>query len=162
MVRGADARPAMRRARTSLGPAGRTYPLSDAVTAVAEGIERRAPIVVVPGYLKAMLALRGILTPVIGRLAAKRYPQFGALVDEEAARFAAEGSAAVGPGGRRGCPPPGSAEASKPRFDWASGLRGLVSRIPEPASCRLLEPKLALRARLNAPSALLIGGSVAA
>jgi len=106
MVRGADERPALRRARTSLGPAGRTYPLSDAVTAVAEGIERRSPVVVVPGYLKVMLALRGVLTPIIGRLAAQRYPQFGALVDEEAARFAAEGSAAVGPGGAAGMSTP--------------------------------------------------------
>ncbi len=122
MVRGADERPALRQARTSLGPAGRKAPLSDAVGAVANGIETRAPIVVVPGWLKGMLALRGVLTPLIGRLAARRYSQHADIVDEEARRYTADGAAAVGPGGAAGM-------ATGNRFDAGRDIDGSPAEV---------------------------------
>jgi NAD(P)-dependent dehydrogenase (short-subunit alcohol dehydrogenase family) len=65
MVREADAHPATRRSRITMG----TAPLSAAVDAIVAGVERRARVVYAPRQLAPMLALRGILNPLANRLA---------------------------------------------------------------------------------------------
>ncbi|MDQ3644338.1 MAG: SDR family oxidoreductase, partial [Actinomycetota bacterium] len=62
MVRGTDAHPAFRGLRAKLpGPAAKTYPVSAVGDAVLDGIARRRRVVVVPGWVRAAIALRGIL-----------------------------------------------------------------------------------------------------
>lgn len=68
MVAGADRHPAIGFARANLpGPFGKTYPVSAAGEAVAEGVERRRRWVVVPGWARLLLMLRGVLGPVFDR-----------------------------------------------------------------------------------------------
>jgi NAD(P)-dependent dehydrogenase (short-subunit alcohol dehydrogenase family) len=65
IVAGADRHPAIGFARANLpGPLGKTYPVSAAGTAVAEGIERRRRWIVVPGWARLLLLLRGVLFPI--------------------------------------------------------------------------------------------------
>jgi signal transduction histidine kinase len=61
LVAAGDEHPAFVYFRSQLrGPAGRTYPLSHAVNAVERGIRRRAKRVVAPGWVRALLATRGV------------------------------------------------------------------------------------------------------
>src|SRR5829696_5834096 len=101
MVRGADAHPAIGRLREQMGgPMNRTYPLSKAGQALAEGIEKRRRWVVVPAYARAMIVLRTLLQPLVDREAQKRAAEADALfmadVEERGAALASTG---VGPGG---------------------------------------------------------------
>ena len=101
MVRGADARPGIGTMRSRIGgPLSKTYPLSDVATAVAEAVERRAKHVTVPGWVRALLPLRGLLAPLIEREGARAVP---AVEQEMEAVIAREGAAAatapVGAGG---------------------------------------------------------------
>jgi NAD(P)-dependent dehydrogenase (short-subunit alcohol dehydrogenase family) len=65
MVAGADRHPAIGFARAKLpGPFARTYPVSAAGAAVAEGVERRRRWIVVPGWARLLLLLRGVLFPI--------------------------------------------------------------------------------------------------
>lgn len=101
MVRGADARAGVGTVRRRVGgPVGRTYPLSDVATAVAQGVERRARHVTVPGWIRALLLLRGPLAPLIDRQGRRDVP---ALEREMAAAIEREGAASatapVGAGG---------------------------------------------------------------
>jgi len=101
MVRGADARSGIAgmRARIS-GPAGKTYPLSDVAEAVAQGVERRARHVTVPGWVRALIALRGPLATVLDRQGRRQVPAIEAQMREVIARDgAAAASAPVGAGG---------------------------------------------------------------
>ena len=102
MVRGADDaaghRPAMRQ-RIS-GPAGKTYPLSDVAAAVAQGVERRARHVTVPGWVRALLALRGVIAPLLSARAASRSPPRARVAQTVIDRDgAAAATAPVGAGG---------------------------------------------------------------
>ena len=99
MVRGGDAHPAFAGSRADLpGPLGTTYPVAQVGEAVLDGIARRRRWVTVPGWLRGVLALRGLwpLTDVVSRTRAKD-------MDERFARDAAERGAAassfVGAGG---------------------------------------------------------------
>lgn len=75
MVRGADARPAIGGMRKKIsGPASKTYPLSDVADAIAAGVEQRRRHVVVPGWIRAMLLLRGPLAPLLDRQARREVP----------------------------------------------------------------------------------------
>src|SRR5215218_6626512 len=101
MVRGADARPGIGTMRKGIGgPFGKTYPLSDVAAAVTQGVERRARHVVVPGWIRAALLLRGLLPPLADREARRTVP---AVEREMEAVIAREGAAAatapVGAGG---------------------------------------------------------------
>ncbi|HEV7774978.1 MAG TPA: SDR family oxidoreductase [Conexibacter sp.] len=101
MVRGADERPGIGTMRKGIsGPFGKTYPLSDVAAAVAQGVERRARHVVVPGWVRAALLLRGLMAPLAEREARKTVP---AVERELQAVIAREGAAAatapVGAGG---------------------------------------------------------------
>jgi NAD(P)-dependent dehydrogenase (short-subunit alcohol dehydrogenase family) len=68
MVRGADERSGIGTMRRRVaGPMSRTYPLSDVATAVATGVERRARHLMVPGWVRALLLLRGPLASLLDR-----------------------------------------------------------------------------------------------
>jgi NAD(P)-dependent dehydrogenase (short-subunit alcohol dehydrogenase family) len=68
MVRGADAHPAMGHLRGEAGgPFAKTYPLSAAGQAIADCIERRRRWVVVPGWCRALIVLRGALAPLLDK-----------------------------------------------------------------------------------------------
>jgi NAD(P)-dependent dehydrogenase (short-subunit alcohol dehydrogenase family) len=68
MVAGADSHPAIGFARANLpGPFGKTYPVSAAGEAVADGIERRRRWIVVPGWARLLLLFRGMLGHLFDR-----------------------------------------------------------------------------------------------
>jgi NAD(P)-dependent dehydrogenase (short-subunit alcohol dehydrogenase family) len=68
MVAGADRHPAIGFARANLpGPFGKTYPVSAAGRAVAKGVEQRRRWVIVPGWARLLLLLRGVLFPLVDR-----------------------------------------------------------------------------------------------
>jgi NAD(P)-dependent dehydrogenase (short-subunit alcohol dehydrogenase family) len=101
MVRGGDAHPALGRFREEAGwPFNKTYPLSSAGRAIADGIERRRRWVVVPPWGRALLVLRTALAPLLDRAsydtAAEADLEFMKDVEERGAQAA---SSPVGPGG---------------------------------------------------------------
>lgn len=64
MVTGIEADPAAVRARAAMpAPVRKTYPLEAAVASTVAGIARRADRVIYPRFLRAQLALRGLLGP---------------------------------------------------------------------------------------------------
>src|SRR5215218_2232117 len=70
MVRGADAHPAIGKLREQMGgPMNRTYPLSKAGQAIADGIEGRKRWVVVPAWARALVFARTVLQPLIEKQA---------------------------------------------------------------------------------------------
>ena len=102
MVRGADAHPATAAIRENMtGPLSKTYPLSKAGKAIADGIENRSRWVVVPGWARAMIFARTFLQPLIER----QGQQHVAEVDDAFLRDIEErgieaASGPVGPGGQ--------------------------------------------------------------
>jgi NAD(P)-dependent dehydrogenase (short-subunit alcohol dehydrogenase family) len=54
------------------GPISRTYPLEPAIEATVAGIERRARIICYPRFIRAMIALRGLLDTPLSDLAVRR------------------------------------------------------------------------------------------
>jgi NAD(P)-dependent dehydrogenase (short-subunit alcohol dehydrogenase family) len=101
LVRGADAHPAMDgfRARAS-GPLGKTYSVAAVAKAVADGMEQRRKIVVVPGWVKALIRLRGVIAPLVHREGLKGAPELDAAFEREIAERGAEDvSAPIGAGG---------------------------------------------------------------
>jgi NAD(P)-dependent dehydrogenase (short-subunit alcohol dehydrogenase family) len=101
MVRGADAHPVLGSLRQdNLGPFGRTYPVSAVGKAVAEGMERRRRWIVVPGWARAMIALRTLIQPLAERGGFDRAAEVDRLFQEDVQKRGAEvASAPVGPGG---------------------------------------------------------------
>jgi NAD(P)-dependent dehydrogenase (short-subunit alcohol dehydrogenase family) len=100
MVAGGDAHPAFTGTRTELkGPLGTTHPVEKAGEAVLDGIARRRRWVTVPGWLRAMLVLRG-LWPLTDRLALSRAPELDERFARDAAERGAAASAFVGAGGQ--------------------------------------------------------------
>jgi NAD(P)-dependent dehydrogenase (short-subunit alcohol dehydrogenase family) len=60
--------PAAQLLRASLpGFIRRTHPAADAARAVADGMERRARVVCHPRWVRAMLAARGVIQPLVDR-----------------------------------------------------------------------------------------------
>lgn len=102
MVRGADAHPAIGALReAATGPLAKTYPLSKAGRALADGIEKRRRWVVVPRYARAMIVLRTLIQPLVDREAQKMAPEADALfMADVEERGAAAASGPVGPGGQ--------------------------------------------------------------
>ena len=79
LVRGADAHPVFGSMRSQMpGPFGKTYPLGDAVRKTVEGIEKRRRVVAFPGWVKAMLVLRGVTGPLLDRGAGERTAEIDA------------------------------------------------------------------------------------
>lgn len=101
MVRGADERSGIGTMRRRVaGALSKTYPLSDVAVAVAQGVERRSRHVTVPGWVRAMIALRGVLPPLLERQVGRDVPaieqEMLAVIEREGAAAA---SAPVGAGG---------------------------------------------------------------
>jgi NAD(P)-dependent dehydrogenase (short-subunit alcohol dehydrogenase family) len=101
MVHGGDRHPVFGKMRSELpGPFGKTYPLSDAVRKIVEGVEGRRRVVAYPGWVKAMLFLRGVTGPLLDRGSADRAAEIDAAFSEDVAERGAEAaSAPVGAGG---------------------------------------------------------------
>ena len=134
MVRGADERRAIGGMREKIsGPIGRTYPLSDVADAVAQGVERRARHVTVPSWVRALLALRGVVAPLLDRQTRREVPaveqQMIAAIEREGAAAA---TAPVGAGGAADSAARGA--SSPPRASANSATP------PEPARRSALRP----------------------
>ncbi|HEY6781273.1 MAG TPA: SDR family oxidoreductase [Thermoleophilaceae bacterium] len=102
MVRGADAHPAMAGFRQQTpGPLGKTYSVASVGKAVADGMEQRRRWVVVPGWVRGLLALRGVIGPLIDRSARDAVPEAEAAFERDIAERGVEAvSAPVGVGGQ--------------------------------------------------------------
>jgi NAD(P)-dependent dehydrogenase (short-subunit alcohol dehydrogenase family) len=102
MVRGADAHPALGTLRADVpGPLGKTYPLSYAGQAIADGIEQRRRWVVVPGWARGLLVLRTALGPLLDKASLGPAAEADALFQADIARRGAKASSApVGAGGQ--------------------------------------------------------------
>lgn len=101
MVRGADSHPALGHLRgLTPSPFGKSYPLSGAGQAIADGIEQRRRWVVYPGWGRALLVARTALAPLIDRGAYERAAEADALFMKDVEERGAEtASAPVGAGG---------------------------------------------------------------
>ena len=103
MVRGADSHPTIGNLRhqMSRGPIGKTYPLSDAGQAIADGIEKRRRWIVVPPWARALLVLRTALAPLAERGSGDFAAEADRLFEADVADRGAEAaSKPVGPGGQ--------------------------------------------------------------
>jgi NAD(P)-dependent dehydrogenase (short-subunit alcohol dehydrogenase family) len=128
MVRGADAHPAVGALReTATGPLSKTYPLSKAGKALADGIDRRRRWIVVPPYARAMIVLRTLLQPLVEREGQKAAPEVDRLFLEDVGqRGVAAASGPVGPGGQAAL----SVQPETPRGGEADRIDGALE--PEP------------------------------
>ena len=101
MVRGADADPVGGSMRGKLkGPMAKTYPVAQAAEDVVQGIEQRAKRVLTPGWIRALIAARGLLQPLTDLQSARMAPEADRLALEQVrARGAAAASRPVGEGG---------------------------------------------------------------
>jgi len=100
LVRGGDENPAFKLLRDRLKwPAGKTYPVADAGSAIVRGIERRAAVVVAPRWVAAARLLRGFLAPAAAREAVQNAPEMMALLEAEYRRAGDAAARPVGAGG---------------------------------------------------------------
>jgi len=101
LVRGADSHPALKGRRDRLPSfARKSYPVAAVGDAVLEGVEKRARTIVVPGWVKVMKALRGVLWPLAERDALKQWPEDEAAFERDVAERGADAaSRPVGAGG---------------------------------------------------------------
>ena len=101
LVRGADRHPAYGSLRSKLPkPVAKTYPVSAVGDAVLDGVTRRRRMVVVPGWMRGMIAIRSALPLLTERTAADTAPDLDAAFERDVAdRGAAEASRPVGAGG---------------------------------------------------------------
>jgi len=100
MVAGADADPVGGMLRGVLkGPFAKTYPLSAVGDAVERGVQERSRRVVVPGWIKVLLAARGIVGPLADRGMRAHTAEADAAFEAEVERRGREASAPVGAGG---------------------------------------------------------------
>ena len=87
LVAAGDEHPAFAFFRSKLrGPAGRTYPLSDAADAMVAGIESRARRVVAPGWVRAVLFARGFIGRALERDARSWVPELVRIAEQEVER----------------------------------------------------------------------------
>jgi NAD(P)-dependent dehydrogenase (short-subunit alcohol dehydrogenase family) len=102
LVRGAEEHPAIGKLRqSSSGPLGKTYPLSMAGQAIADGIEGRARWIVVPGWARGLILFRSVLQPLVERFGRDSAAEADALfLADVEARGVEAASSPVGAGGR--------------------------------------------------------------
>ena len=101
LVRGGEQHPAYSQIRQRAPwPISKIYPVSDVGEAVADGVERRARLVLVPRWLRAILALRGVITPITDATSRREFPEIDARFEQDARERGAESSAPVGAGGQ--------------------------------------------------------------
>ena len=101
MVRSGDAHPVFGGLRSRLpAPFAKTYPLSDVGDAIADGVQGRRRTVVVPGWVRILLALRGVLGPLTERGSRAQVAEIDAAFQRDVEQRGMEvASAPVGPGG---------------------------------------------------------------
>ena len=100
MVAGADQHPVFGPLRGSMpGPLGKTYPLSVAVDAFAEGIARRARTIHIPSHLLLIKLFRAMLPPIVELGARRSVPAADRAALADVADRGKAASAPVGPGG---------------------------------------------------------------
>jgi NAD(P)-dependent dehydrogenase (short-subunit alcohol dehydrogenase family) len=101
MVRGGDEHPALGSLRAQAGwPVSKTYPLSSAGRAIADGIEGRRRWVVYPPWGRALLVLRTAIAPLLERASRDTAAEADALFLKDVEERGVEAaSSAVGPGG---------------------------------------------------------------
>jgi NAD(P)-dependent dehydrogenase (short-subunit alcohol dehydrogenase family) len=102
MVRGADSHPAVGKLRENMGgPLSKTYPLSKAGQAIADGIEGRKRWIVVPSWARAMIVARTVIQPLIERQSREQAAEVdAAFIRDIEERGEAAASGPVGPGGQ--------------------------------------------------------------
>jgi NAD(P)-dependent dehydrogenase (short-subunit alcohol dehydrogenase family) len=102
MVSGADAHPVTGSLQEQLkGPLAWRYPPSAAAEGLARGVERRSRRVLVPGWLRLLLALRPWLPPLVERGSARAVADADAVAQREAEQGRVEElSLPLGEGGR--------------------------------------------------------------
>jgi NAD(P)-dependent dehydrogenase (short-subunit alcohol dehydrogenase family) len=107
LVRATDSHPVFGSLRQeALGPFGKTYPVSAVGKAVAEGMERRRRWIVVPGWARAMIALRTLIQPLTDRGGFDRAAEVDQRFLEDVENRGAEAaSAPMGPGGEAATAP---------------------------------------------------------
>jgi NAD(P)-dependent dehydrogenase (short-subunit alcohol dehydrogenase family) len=102
MVRGADEHPvysALR--RDTLGPFGKTHPVSAVGRAVVEGMQKRSRWVVVPGWARILIALGRMIQPLTERGSFDAAAETDRLFQEDIEqRGVAAASAPIGAGGQ--------------------------------------------------------------
>jgi NAD(P)-dependent dehydrogenase (short-subunit alcohol dehydrogenase family) len=124
MVRGADAHSLGKLRTEAPWPFRKTYPLSDAGQALADGIERRRRWVVVPGWAKAMLVLRTAAVPFFEWAAAGHAAQADALFQADVEERGVEAaSRPLGAGGE--------AVAARGQTAGADGARAAGAPVPD-------------------------------
>ena len=101
LVRGADRHPAYGSLRSKLPkPVAKTYPVSAVGDAILASVTGRRRMIVVPGWMRAMIALRSALPLLTDRAAGDTVPELDASFARDVAdRGAAEASQPVGAGG---------------------------------------------------------------
>ena len=109
MVRGADAHPVLGKLRDNIsGPLNKTYPLSMAGKAIADGIEGRKRWIVVPTWARALIVARSLVQPLVVKQAQGHAAEAdAAFMQDIEERGVAAASGPVGPGGeaaRRAAP----------------------------------------------------------
>jgi NAD(P)-dependent dehydrogenase (short-subunit alcohol dehydrogenase family) len=101
MVSGGDEHPVFGNARAKLpGPFRKTYPVSVAGEAIADGMERRRRWVVVPGWVRLLLLTRGFSFPFFDVGGRQQTPEMDERFERDVAERGADASAPVGAGGR--------------------------------------------------------------
>ncbi len=100
MVRAADERlgDVFPRNRTR-GPFAKTHPVATVGEAIADGIAERKRTVCVPGWVRAVLAARTVLRPLVERDWVRQAPDWQREIDERIQAGGADTMRPVGPGG---------------------------------------------------------------
>jgi NAD(P)-dependent dehydrogenase (short-subunit alcohol dehydrogenase family) len=129
MVRGADEHPAIAGLRAQMGgPLNKTYPLSKAGQAIADGIENRSRWVVVPRWARALIVLRTVFQPLIERQSQVHAAEADALFMKDVEERGVEAaSGPVGPGGQ-------AARKAAPETPRGGEAEGLAEPEREPAA----------------------------
>jgi NAD(P)-dependent dehydrogenase (short-subunit alcohol dehydrogenase family) len=98
---GRDSNEAFSKLREQMrGPMAKTYPVSDAGEAIVRGIESRSRAITVPGWIKAVMLFRGLISLFGDRPVRDVMPEVDEAVRRDVeARGVAEASAPAGPGG---------------------------------------------------------------
>jgi hypothetical protein len=100
-VRGVDSRPGFAGLRAKIsGPMNKTYPVDVVAQAIVDGIERRSRWVMVPGWLRALLFVRGPFSVLLDRAGRREVGEAEQRLAAEIERSgAAATTAPVGAGG---------------------------------------------------------------